>query len=147
MTLVKWNPTRNLLDLSNDFDRLVDSFFNRDLMVPEVLGMSYPVMDVEETDDEFRITAELPGMKKDDIKITFQDNILTISGEKKSEKKREDKNLYYAERRFGKFSRSVSINSPVKLDKVSAEFKDGILHITVPKAEEAKPKQIEVKVK
>ncbi|HGY56307.1 MAG TPA: Hsp20/alpha crystallin family protein [Caldithrix abyssi] len=147
MTLVKWNPTRSLLDLSNDFDRLVDSFFNRDLMVPEVLGMSYPVMDVEETDDEFRITAELPGMKKDDVKITFQDNILTISGEKKSEKKREDKNLYYAERRFGKFSRSVSINSPVKLDKVSAEFKDGILHITVPKAEEAKPKQIEVKVK
>jgi len=147
MTLVKWNPTRSLVDLSNDFDRLVDSFFNRDLMVPEVLGMSYPVMDVEETDDEFRITAELPGMKKDDIKITFQDNILTISGEKKTEKKREDKNLYYAERRFGKFSRSISINSPVKLDKVSAEFKDGVLHITVPKAEEAKPKQIEVKVK
>ncbi len=147
MTLVKWNPTRSLLDLSNDFDRLVDSFFNRDLMVPEVLGMSYPVMDVEETDDEFRITAELPGMKKDDIKITFQDNILTISGEKKTEKKRDDKNLYYAERRFGKFSRSISINSGVKLDKISAEFKDGILHIVVPKTEEAKPKQIEVKVK
>jgi len=147
MTLVKWNPARSLLDLSNDFDRLVDSFFNRDLMVPEVLGMSYPVMDVEETDDEFRITAELPGMKKDDIKITFQDNILTISGEKKLEKKREDKNLYYAERRFGKFSRSISINSGVKLDKISAEFKDGVLHVVVPKAEEAKPKQIEVKVK
>ena len=90
---------------------------------------------------------ELPGLTKEDVKISFKDDVLTVSGEKKSEEKDEKKDDHYYERRYGKFQRAFRINSDVIVDKIDASFKDGVLMIDLPKAEIAKPKEIEVKVK
>ena len=99
------------------------------------------------TEQEFLISAEIPGIKKDDVKITFENNYLTISGEKKSKKDVKEENFHHSERSYGKFSRTIAIPAGVMLDKIEAEYEQGVLSIKIPKAEEAKPKQIEVKVK
>jgi len=103
-------------------------------------------MDVFETKDSFVVRAELPGMKKEDIEVTMHDGCLSVSGERKGEEKHKDAEVYRAERFFGRFQRSVTLPTPVAPDKVKAAYKDGILTITLPKTEEAKPKQIDVSV-
>ena len=147
MALVKWNPIQDLASWEREVSRMLADVLNPEVRLFEDISHVVPVLDVEETDDEFNLSAELPGMKKDDIKITFQDNILTISGEKKMEEKREGKNYHRVERSFGKFSRSIGIPAGVKLDKIDAEYKNGVLYVRIPKAEEAKPKKIDIKVK
>ena len=120
--------------------------FNRDLFQPAETQIS-PRINVEENDNAWTITAELPGVDKGDVKVNYQDNVLTISGEKKFEKEDKDKNYHRVERSYGKFSRSLNINSAILADKIDASYKDGVLTISLPKAEEAKPKLIDVKVK
>jgi HSP20 family protein len=144
--LVKWqNPARNLFNL-NDFDHVFDELIhNRTLERSDV--DIHPRINVEENENDWIISAELPGVAKKDVQINFQDNVLSISGEKKFEKEDKQKNFHRVERSFGKFSRSFNINSPVIVDKIEAEFKDGVLVVTLPKAEEAKPKQININVK
>lgn len=105
-----------------------------------------PAVDVEETKDEYLIKAEMPGMKKEDVKISLTDNMLTLSGEKKTESKTDDKRFHRMERSYGAFQRSFALATPVKGDKVSAVFKDGILEIRVPKSEDAKSKEIDIKI-
>ncbi len=144
--LTRWSPARSLFTLKNDMDRLFDEFFRTGLDVTDRVDLT-PLVDVEETDDEFLISAELPGMKRDDIKITFENNILNISGEKKAEKEINEENYHRMERSYGKFSRTIPIPSGVKLDKIDAVYEDGVLNVRIPKTEEAKPKQIEIKVK
>ncbi len=148
MTLIRYNPVRNLFDLRTSVDRLFDDFFGleRGTMREPSLAV-VPAVDLEETDDAFKITAELPGMDKKDIHITFENNVLTISGEKKAEKEIKEENYHRLERSYGKFQRSFELPGYINRDKIEADYKDGVLHITVPKSEEAKPKQIEVKVK
>jgi HSP20 family protein len=143
--LVKWQNPRSLFHL-NDVDRAFDSFFNTRFSENMDRQIS-PRTNVEETENEWIISAELPGVDKKDISINMQDDVLTISGEKKSEKEDKEKNFHRVERSYGKFSRSFTINTAVVQDKVDAEYKDGILTISLPKAEEAKPKAIDVKVK
>jgi HSP20 family protein len=146
--LVKWNPSRSLLDMDNEFDRMVRSFFDWNYpMHHAATGSVAPRVDVEELENEYRLSAELPGMKQEDLSVTLTDNVLTLSGEKKAEKEMDEKNCHCSERRYGKFSRSFNFSNAVLSDKVSADYRDGILYITVPKAEEAKPKQIEIRVK
>ncbi len=148
MTLVKYNPTNSLFGLKSNMDKLFDEFFGLDKGVwPESALNVVPAVDLEETEDAFKITAELPGMTKKDIKITLENNVLSISGEKKAEKETKDKNFHRVERSYGKFHRAFELPGAVNRDKIEAEYKDGILSISVPKTEEAKPKQIEVKVK
>ncbi len=147
MTLVRWSPSRSIFNLKSDMDRVFENFLNTDWDLSERFGDVTPVMDVEETENDYRISAELPGLKKEDVKITFQNNTLTISGEKKAEKEKKEDSYHRMERTYGKFSRSVHIPGQVMADKIDAEFKDGVLNISLPKSEEAKPKQIEVKVK
>ena len=144
MTLVKWNPNRSLFDWGEDF---FDDFFNADRMLARRRESWYPAVDIEEHDDNYQVSMELPGMGKDDIQINYSNGVLTISGEKKEEKEEKERNYHCYERRFGKFERSFRIHSEIKPDKIDASFKDGILHVELPKAETAKPKQIEVKVK
>ena len=144
--LVKWqNPARNLFNL-NDFDRVFDELFHNRTFEPTNADI-HPRINVEENDNEWLISAELPGVNKKDVQINFQDNVLTISGEKKYEKEDKQKNYHRVERSFGKFNRSFNINSPVIVDKIDAEFKDGVLVVTLPKAEDAKPKLININVK
>jgi HSP20 family protein len=106
-----------------------------------------PAVDIAEHDDEYLVKVELPGVNKDEVKLTLENNILTIRGEKKQEKETKKENYHRVERNYGAFQRSFTLPVAVKSDKIDASYKDGILTVSLPKAEEAKPKQIEVKVK
>jgi HSP20 family protein len=137
-----WPTLGRLNDLRDEIDRIFEAPLAR---TSEFLGWA-PAFDVYEEKDNFIVKAELPGLKKEDINVSLQDGSLIISGERKSETKSEGAEVYRAERYFGKFQRSVSLPTPVAANAVAAEYKDGILTVTLPKSEEAKPKQIEVKV-
>ena len=148
MSLIRWRPTRDLLSIRDEVNRLFDNFFTG---LPErrrglLEGEWAPSVDIAETDNEVVVTAELPGVKQDDVDITITDDVLTLKGEKKEEKEVKEKNYHRIERSYGSFQRSVSLPAGVQADKVKATYKDGVLHITVPKAEEAKPKQIKINV-
>jgi HSP20 family protein len=126
----------------------IDGFFNdfwRPFMSRQ--GEFVPATDIEETDKEFALVFELPGMKKDDIKISVEDGVLTVSGEKTEKKEEEGRNSIRTEIQCGSFSRSFTLPKTVDVNNVSAAYKDGLLTVTLQKSEEAKPKQIEVKVK
>jgi len=156
MSLVRWNPTRELmtfpgdvLNMQREINKMFDSFFRGGVVDDGTLATSLwsPAVDVAEHENEYRVKVELPGVSKDDVKITMQDNILTIRGEKKQEKESKESSYHRIERSYGAFQRSFTLPTTVKSDRIEATYKDGILTITLPKAEEAKPKQIEVKVK
>ena len=143
MALVRWEP-RSMIDLRSEIDRLFDRFWRRS---GETNGFSmtgwHPTADVVENDDAYVITADLPGVNRDHIKVEMVDNVMTLSGERKSETKDED--AHRVERSYGRFSRSFSLPSAVDEGKISAEYKVAVLTVTLPKAESAKPKQIAVK--
>lgn len=156
MSLVRWNPVRDLatfpadiLGMQREMNKMFDRFFrggtvdNGDLIPTSWL----PAMDLVENDNTYVAKVELPGVSKDDVKITLQDNTLTIRGEKKSEKETKEANYHHLERSYGAFQRSFALPGSVKSDKVEAEYKDGILTITLPKSEESRRKQIDVRVK
>ena len=138
--LVKWQPVRSLLNTESIFD----DFFGNNW--PNQIGSFDPHIDVKETDKSFEISAELPGLAKDDFKLTVENNLLTLSGEKKYENKEEKDGYYRSERRYGAFKRSFRLTDTVDSGKINADFNDGVLNIEIPKTEKAKPKQIEVKV-
>jgi HSP20 family protein len=139
--LSNWSPLSNLRDHIN---RLFDvSFPNRPA---ESFGDWAPALDAFEDKDKYVVSVEIPGMKKEDINVTVHDGVLTVSGERNSEKDVKDGTVHRTERFYGKFSRSVSLPSAVKADKVAASYRDGVLTVEIPKAEEAKPRQIDIKV-
>ena len=105
-----------------------------------------PALEVHEDKDNFTVHVELPGLKREDIGVSLQDGALVISGERKEEKVSEGTEVHRQERFYGKFQRALTLPAPVAADKVKAAYKDGILTVTLPKAEEAKPKQIAVSV-
>jgi HSP20 family protein len=105
-----------------------------------------PSVDVSETDGEYQIKAEIPDVKKEDVKVTLEDGVLTIQGERKQEKEDNGKKYHRVERTYGSFVRSFTLPDLVDVEKVTAEFKDGVLNLQLPKSEKAKPKAIEVKV-
>ena len=126
---------------------MVDNVF-RGADEPGLLnGTWIPAVDVVEEQNIYVVKVELPGVSKDDVKITLESNILTIRGEKKAENEVKEKNYHRTERSYGSFQRSFTLPTTVKIDKIDAIYEDGILTVSLPKAEEAKPKQIEVKVK
>jgi len=139
-----WTPFNRLSSLHDELNRLFDfSLPRRDTGL--FSGWS-PTLDVYDTKDHFFVKMELPGMKKEDIGITLQDGVLTVSGERKSDVEHKEGETFRSERYFGKFQRSVSMPAPVNPDGVTATYKDGILTIQVAKADEAKPRQIKVNV-
>ncbi len=151
MALIKWSPIRDLateiFDLQREINRMFDRFFRGFEGEEEVrLAAWSPRVDISETDDEYIVRAEVPGVSKDDIKVTIKENVLTISGEKKQEKETKNENFHRIERVYGSFSRTFTLPGAVKVDKVEAKFKDGVLTIKLPKVEETKAKEIEVKV-
>ncbi len=129
---------------SREMDRLLSDIFNRDVF--RLNGDWVPVVDVTENKDEVIVRAEVPGMTKEDITVTLQDNVLTLRGEKKQEKEEKDASYHRMERSYGSFVRSFNLPTVVQVDKVKAAYKDGVLTITLPKAEEVKPKEISVLV-
>jgi len=136
-----------LTRLRDEMDRLFTSPLSELPRGGQFFNQWAPALDLYEDKDNVFVKAELPGMKKEEIDVSLHDNALTISGERKFEQKQEDAENYRSERFFGRFSRSVTLPIIVEGDKVEAAYKDGILTITLPKSEKAKPKQIEVSVK
>jgi len=147
MAITRWRPFRDMISIQDEMNRLFDDFFGRPITRPEWAEAAWcPCVDVSETKDDVIINTEIPGMSKDDVKVSVQDNILTLSGEKKQEKVEKDANYHRMERSYGSFSRSFTLPTSVQPDKVKANYKDGILRITLPKSEEVKPKQIPITV-
>jgi HSP20 family protein len=127
-------------DLQDELDRLFGAPFSG--AARETAWT--PALDVYEDKENFVVKAELPGLKREEIEVSFQDDTLTISGERKAETKSEDTEVYRAERFVGRFQRAVALPSTVAADKVNASYKDGVLTITLPKSEAAKPKKIDI---
>jgi len=146
MTLVKCTPRGSVVNFRNEFDKMFDTFFNTGSMETGLAAIS-PAVDIEENEKEFVLTAELPGTKKDDVKVNLKENMLSISGEKSQEKKIDEKNYRLNERMFGKFERSFRLPDSTDQEHISAEFKHGILTVTIPKLKESLAKQVEINVK
>jgi HSP20 family protein len=148
MSLVRWDPFRELEDMSDRLNRM----FGRPVARPEsgkeaiTVADWIPAVDISETDAEYLIKAELPEVKKEDVKVTVQHGVLTIHGERKQEKEEKGKRYHRVERSYGSFTRSFTLPDEVDETKVRAEFKDGMLHLHLAKSEKAKPKAIDVKV-
>ena len=147
-TLTRWNPLRELEDFQN---RILGAFNptsarrgngQDSLALPEWM----PVVDIAEDDKEYLITAELPEVKKEDVKVTVENGVLTITGERKFEKEENNKKWHRVERSYGSFARTFALPDNGDAAKVNAEFKDGMLKVRIAKSEAARPKQIEVKV-
>jgi len=143
MGLMRWRPFEEMMSLRREMERLLDEVFERQPARGEEF---YPLADISETENEFVVKMELPGIKPEEVEITLNGDTLTIRGEKKEEERSEKENYLRLERRYGAFQRSFTLGVPVKGDEVKATYKDGILEVRVPKAEEAKPKPIKIKV-
>jgi HSP20 family protein len=141
-----WPTFGRLSSLRDELDRLFESPLAELTRSSQLLSGWTPALDVYEDKENFIVKAELPGMKKEDVEVSLHDGALSISGERKSETKHEDAEAYRAERFFGRFQRTVTLPAPVAADKVKAQYKDGVLTVTLPKTEEAKPKQIDVSI-
>lgn len=131
-------------DLTREADRLFSDFINRGIF--RLSDEWAPGVDVVETKDEVVVRAEVPGMTKEDISVTLQDNVLTLRGEKKQEQAQNGATYHRVERMYGSFVRSFTLPTLVLADKVRAHYKNGVLEITLPKAEEVKPKEISITV-
>ena len=141
MTLVKWNPTT----LDREINHLVKTVWGEPFSGGSRSGW-HPTVDVAELDDRYEVLAELPGLSKEDVNVTLKEGVLTIEGEKKRTTETEEDAYRRTERVYGKFSRSFNLGDRVVSDKISAAYKDGVLTVSLPKAEEVLPKAIEVKI-
>ena len=148
MNLVRWDPFRELEDMSDRLNRMFARPAARPESGKEAITVAdwVPAVDISETDVEYLIKAELPEVKKEDVKVTVQHGVLTIHGERKHEKEEKGKRYHRVERSYGSFTRSFTLPDEVDEAKVRAEFKDGMLHLHLPKSEKAKPKAIDVKL-
>lgn len=142
-SVTRWNPASAYLT-REPFSRLFDTFFN-DLQGEEVANRGWmPPVDIQETEEGYRLQAELPGLTKDDINITLENNVLRLSGERKFEKDAKKENYHRIERTYGTFTRAFALPQQVNPEGVHAAFENGILTLTVPKAEQAKPRKINI---
>jgi HSP20 family protein len=149
MTLIRWNPNasaRDLATMRDEMDRLFDTFVGRSFLRPFEGGSLVPPVDIEETPESFVFKADLPGIDPREVKVSLHGDTLTLRGERKREVQKHEGSIHRTERAYGVFERSFSLTAPVKGDQVKASYKDGVLEIAVPKAEEARAREIEVQV-
>jgi HSP20 family protein len=147
MALIKWQPFKEFVNVRREIDKLFDDVLAKTDEVKTEFTLDWaPDVDVEETEDALIIHAEVPGINPKDVDIKIQGDTLTIKGERKEEKEEKKKNYLKKERSYGSFVRSFSLGIPIKQDAVKAKSKNGVLTITIPKAEEAKEKTIKVLV-
>ena len=142
MAITKWDPFRDLLGLQNEMTRLFGRAYGEDV---EGARSWAPPIDIYETQDAYRVVAELPGFNPDEVDVTVNDGTLTIKGERKFYNEVTEESFHRVERRFGAFQRLVSLPAQVQADKVEASFDKGVLTVSIPKAEQAKPRRIEIK--
>ncbi len=146
--LTKRDEENPFLTLRNEMNRLFDSFFDDVSISPfrEHWGRTFPKVNIKEDEKEIKVTAELPGIDQKDVDISIYNNVLTLRGEKKQEKEDKDGDYYHKECSYGSFHRDIALHSEVDEEKVKADFKNGVLNITLPKKEETqrKAKKIEI---
>ena len=149
MALVRWEPVRELASLQGEMNRLFNTFFDTP-MPTGGNGQSarrwVPAMDLVETDEHFVLKADLPGMTEADISIELENNVLSISGERKAEHEARRDGFYRVERSFGHFARSLTLPEGIDPDAVAAEFADGVLEVRIPKPEARKPRRVTIGV-
>jgi len=145
MALVRWSPVRSGFTPQQELSRFVDDFFGRRFDFEDSTTW-HPVVDVEETPEAYHVRTELPGLRLEDIKITVADNALSIRGEKRREEEKKGTTYHRVERVYGSFERSFSLGHAVAADKIEATYRDGVLEVSIPKAEEAKAREIQVKI-
>ena len=148
MNIVRWDPIRELEDMSTRLGR----FFNQPRLRRAATDDDAffadwaPAVDVQETDNEYVVKADLPDVRKEDVKVAIEDGVLTLEGERKEEKEDKNKKFHRVERVYGRFVRRLALPMEVDPQKVAAEFKDGVLNVRLPKTATAKPRAIDVKV-
>jgi HSP20 family protein len=148
MNIVRWDPLREFEDMSARLAR----FFNQPRLPRTVdddgafFADWAPAVDVQETDKEYIVKADLPDVRKEDVKVGIENGVLTLEGERKQEKEEKNKKFHRVERVYGKFVRRLALPMEIDAQKVAAEFKDGVLNVKMPKTESAKPRALDVKV-
>jgi len=142
MPIVRWDPFNDMVQFRDEVGRWFDALDKK--KKGQKTAVWAPDVDIKETDSEIRIKADLPGMKKEDIDISVDEDQLVIKGERREEKEEKDKDYVRVERNYGSFYRSFNIGVPVKSDQVKASYKEGVLELVLPKAEAKKPKKIKI---
>jgi HSP20 family protein len=147
MTIIRWEPARELNSLQGEVNRLFNTFFGD---APGGNGGSFrrwiPAMDLVETEEHFVLRADLPGLSEDEVSIELENNVLTVSGERKSEHEERKEGYHRVERAYGSFSRALTLPEGVDPDAIEASFDRGVLEVRVPKPEERKPRRVEISV-
>src|SRR5579862_6081446 len=147
MALIRWEPVAELYTIQNEMNRLFNTFFDQPAQAGRGNGSMrrwVPAMDLVETADHYVLRADLPGLSDGDVNVQLEDNVLTISGERKSEHEDQQEGYYRFERAFGAFSRSLTLPEGVDPDSIQAHFDRGVLEIRVPKPEQKKPKTVQI---
>jgi len=148
MAIERWHPFTELMSLRQAMDKLFEDSFVRPSHALAAIGEAgAPTLDIYQTPNDVVVKAALPGLKPDDVSIDITGETLTVKGESKAEQEIKEEDYLYQESRYGAFSRSVVLPSGLKPDKAEATMEDGVLTLTIPKAEEVKPKAIKVKAK
>jgi len=147
MALIRWEPVRELNTIQSEMNRLFNTFFDTSTTpgsAPTATRRWIPAMDLVETDEDFVLRADLPGLSEDDVNIELEDNVLTISGQRKAEHEERKEGYYRMERSSGSFSRSLTLPEGVDPDKVEANFARGVLEVRIPKPEQRKPRKVTI---
>ena len=139
MTLVKWMPKRNMFNIFDEVEQMMPQALDHSLENGSSRPCYSPLMNVSETESAYLILMDLPGVKKKDVDVNLNNGIITVLGERKTSEKSDENNHIWYETNYGTFSRSFELASDIVEDKIKANFKDGVLNITIPKAEEIKP--------
>src|SRR3989442_8592899 len=147
-SIERWDPFRNISDIQGEVNRLFDSFSGRASAVATGSGvrMWAPVLDMHETKDDLVLNFELPGVREKDVSLSIIGDLLTVRGERGFDRDTKDETTHHIERVYGKFEWSVQLPMPVQADKVKATYRDGVLEVRLPKAEEVKPKAIKIDI-
>jgi HSP20 family protein len=143
----RWEPFRNLVDIQGEGNRLLDTFAGRPVSGMMTQGRTWlPPIDMHETKDDLVLKVELPGVREKDVAVSITGDLLTIKGERRWEDESKDQKVLHVERVYGQFERLIQLPMTVQGDKVKAGYRDGLLEITLPKAEELKPREIKIDV-
>jgi HSP20 family protein len=147
MALVRWEPVREITSIQSEMNRLFNTFFDTPTTGNGNTARRWmPAMDLVETEDDFVLKADLPGLKEEDVNIEVEENVLTISGERKSEHEDKHEGYVRVERSYGSFRRSLTLPKGVDAEAVTANFDNGVLEVHIPKPEERKPRRVAIQV-
>ena len=143
----RWEPFRNLVDIQGEVNRLFDSFTGRPMAGPPAAGRAWlPAVDMHETKDDLVLRVEVPGVREKDVTVPTTGDLLMIRGERRWDDENKDLKFLHVERVYGQFERLIQLPMAVQADKVKAAYRDGVLEIKLPKAEELKPREIKIEI-